>query len=521
MVKITFRIWILIAFIAFALISIFSIPPTFMEKGVLIKSVGKTSTLFEQGLRSGTIITQINSAQIKNTGDYTNAMNSFVESFSSENETKKLEITTNEIEIVGLFSKSSVEDLTVQQIPKTRLKTGLDLQGGARALVTAEEKLTDEQLDDLISVSQERLNVYGLTDVKLSKVSDLSGNKFMLVEIAGSSPSDLEDLIAKQGVFEAKIGNETVFKGGDEDITYVGRTGQDAIVSECFAIEEGEACNFRFVIYLSEEAAQRHADVTSNLSLDIESGGKYLDKKIDFFLDGEITDSLNIGADLKGKIATQIQISGSGSGATRQEAFEAAKIDMKKLQTVLITGSLPFKLKIAKLDTISPKLGPGFTKQILKAAFFAILAVSILVFIRYRKIKISIALVLTSLSEVLIILGIAALVKWNLDLPAIAGIIATIGTGIDSQLVILDESRHKEDSIKQRIKKALFIIATAYFTTLAALIPLTGWLSFLGIGAASAGLLKGFAFTTLIGITAGVLITRPAFADIARRFESD
>ena len=32
----------------------------------------------------------------------------------------------------------------------------------------------------------------------------------------------------------------------------------------------------------------------------------------------------------------------------------------------------------------------------------------------------------------------------------------------------------------------------------------------------TAGLLKGFAFTTVIGLTLGILITRPAFADIVR-----
>ena len=343
----------------------------------------------------------------------------------------------------------------------------------------------------------------------------------MLVEIAGSSPADLEDLVAKQGVFEAKIGNQTVFTGGDEDITYVGRTGQDAIISECFKIQEGEACNFRFVIYLSEQAAQRHADITDELEINLSSGGKYLSKQIDFYLDEKLTDSLNIGADLKGKVATQIQISGSSTGTTRQEALENTKNEMKKLQTILITGSLPFKLKIVKLDRISPKLGEQFTKQLLIAALFAIIAVSILVFIRYRKIKVSLALISVSLSEVLIILGVASLIKWNLDLPSIAGIIAAIGTGIDSQLIIMDEARIRGESIKQKIKKALFIIVTAFFTTFVALVPLTGALSFMGIGAASAGLLKGFAITTLIGITTGVLISRPAFADIARQMESD
>ena len=117
----------------------------------------------------------------------------------------------------------------------------------------------------------------------------------------------------------------------------------------------------------------------------------------------------------------------------------------------------------------------------------------------------------TSFSEVLIILGIASLIHWNLDLPSIAGILAVIGTGVDQQIVILDESKSgKQYSIKQRLKRALFIVISAYFTSLVSLLPLY-W--------AGAGLLKGFAVTTIIGITSAVLITRPAFADIVKKIE--
>jgi len=116
-------------------------------------------------------------------------------------------------------------------------------------------------------------------------------------------------------------------------------------------------------------------------------------------------------------------------------------------------------------------------------------------------------------SEIIIILGIASLIEWNIDLPGIAGILATVGTGIDQQIIILDEARQSLSlSIKQRMKRAFTIILGAYFTAVVALLPLL-W--------AGAGLLKGFAVTTIIGITAGVLITRPAFADMIRRIEKD
>lgn len=512
--KFTFKIWVLIFFFLASLISIFSLPPTFMEKGVLINSVEKNSTLFNEGLRSGMIITSINGQQIKSMDEYA-ALVSF------EGEQKVEILTKQKLQIIGLFSQEDFSSMIVGEIPATRIKTGLDLQGGARALVGAEEPLTESQLDDLIAVSEERFNLYGLTDVQIRKASDLSGKNFMLIEIAGSSPADLEELISKQGKFEAKIGNETIFSGGEEDITYVGRTGQDAGITECFTTAEGDVCNFRFVIYLSKAAAERHARVTDKLEINSTTGGKYLSEKIDFYLDDQLTSSLNIGADLKGKAATQIQISGSGVGATRQDAINQAGLDMKKLQTVLITGRLPFKLNIEKIDRISPRLGKDFTNQIFIAGVFAFLAVGLVVLIRYRRFKLVFVQLSTLASEVIILIGFAALIKWNLDLPSIAGIIAAIGTGVDDQLIIMDElmseSNEQGGSLKERIKRAFSIIMGAFSTTFIAMVPLTGALGFLGIGAASAGLLKGFAVTTILGISIGVLISRPAFADMVRQ----
>lgn len=512
--KITFRIWMLIIVVALSLISIFSIPPVAFKDGVSVTSVNQNSTIFDDGLRKGMIIEEINGEAIKTVSDYSAALSSL--NNLEGNDTQRLTIITDSVEIINLFTKDVIKDISIEEIPSTRIQTGLDLRGGARAFIKADVPLNDVQLEDLISVSEQRLNVYGLSDVKFFKVKTSDGENMMGVEIAGSSPENLEELIAKQGKFEAKIGNDTVFVGGDKDVTYVGRTGQDAMVTECFDAEGGQACNFRFTIYLSEPAAQRHADITNKLTIN----GSYLSKKLDFFIDGKPTSSLNIGSSLKGSVATQITISGSGSGADRNEAIDAAKLEMKKLQTILITGSLPFKLEIVKIDKISPNLGKEFTKQIFVAGIFALLAVFLVVLVRYRKMKISFAVIITSMSELLIVLGVAALVKWNLDLPSIAGIVAAIGTGVDDQIVILDESRSGHESLIQRIKNALFIIMTAFTTTVVAMLPLTGFLGFMGIGAASAGLLKGFAITTILGITAGILITRPAFADMAKQLEA-
>ena len=113
--------------------------------------------------------------------------------------------------------------------------------------------------------------------------------------------------------------------------------------------------------------------------------------------------------------------------------------------------------------------------------------------------------------EIIILLGIASAIKWNLDLPSIVGILVMIGTGVDQQIVILDESLSKRaGSMKEKLRWGLYIVMAAYFTTMFSLIPLW-W--------AGAGLLRGFMVTTLIGLTIGVLITRPAFADMLKILE--
>lgn len=499
--KITFRIWILIIAL---LLSLLAIRPSF-SSGVIITSIEQNSTFRQQGLSTGEIITRINDKEIKNKQDYA----SVIDELFQNNIEKRIDITTKNNNYI-VFTNETPK-ITVENSPQTKIQTGLDLRGGARAVVQPDEEITDSQLDDLVAISRNRFNVYGLSDINIRGVTDLSGNKFLLVEIAGATPSDLENLIAQQGKFEAKIGNITAFIGGKEkDIRDVCRNDATcAAVTSCSPAQEGYFCNFAFTIYLSQAAAQHHADITRNISLD--ETGQYLSESLKLYIDANEVDSLRISAGLRGQAATQISIQGSGTGTTQEEALKNTRNEMKRLQTVLLTGSLPYKLSIVRLDTISPTLGEKFSYTLILAGFISIIAVSIIIFARYRKFKASLALLVTSFSEIIIILGVAAFIGWNLDLPSIAGILATIGTGVDQQIVILDEAvRSRELSIKEKMKRALFVIISAYLTGVVSLIPLY-W--------AGAGLFKGFAFTTIIGITAGVLLTRPAFADMIKQIE--
>ena len=219
------------------ILSLFYIVSTAAESGVIIKSIEKNSTEFNEGLRSGMIIKSINSEEIKSAEDYSRVISSIL---PSKNETKII-LETDKGQFI--FLTNETPKITIDSIRITNLKTGLDLSGGARALVNAERPLSSSEMNDLVAITSNRLNVFGIADISVRSVSDLAGNNYMLVEVAGASPSDLREIVAKQGKFEARIGNKSfdnqtgilVFEGGEGDISDVCRNR-----AECSGIT---ACN--------------------------------------------------------------------------------------------------------------------------------------------------------------------------------------------------------------------------------------------------------------------------------------
>jgi len=204
---------------------------------------------------------------------------------------------------------------------------------------------------------------------------------------------------------------------------------------------------------------------------------------------------------LQGKVQPEIQISGPGD--SRDDAWR----NMNQLQSILESGALPTEIEIVQMNTISPTLGDEFMRAAVIAILFSILAVSVVIYFRYKDPRIVIPIILTSCTEVLLIFGFAAFIHWTIDLAAIAGIIAAIGSGVDDQIIITDESDKKKDelSMNRKLKRAFFIIFASAATTIAVMVPL------LTVGA---GGVRGFAFTTIVGVIIGVLLTRPAFAKV-------
>jgi len=197
--------------------------------------------------------------------------------------------------------------------------------------------------------------------------------------------------------------------------------------------------------------------------------------------------------------------------------LEDAQASLNDLTVLLESGSLSVPVDSVSRETISPLLGEDFLVNVALIGIVALVVVSLVIFVRYRVIKLTIPIVFTGLSEVILILGFASMIGWALDLAAVAGILTAVGSGVDDQIIITDElvrdRKEVETSLLRRIQRAFFIIVATASTVIATMAPIF----FLGMGL---GKLVGFAFTTISGVLIGVFITRPAFGEIAKRILS-
>ncbi|HOP08860.1 MAG TPA: preprotein translocase subunit SecD, partial [Candidatus Methanofastidiosa archaeon] len=174
-------------------------------------------------------------------------------------------------------------------------------------------------------------------------------------------------------------------------------------------------------------------------------------------------------------------------------------------------GALPVKQRVVSEGYVSATLGDLFLKEIVYAGIVAILVVGLIVYLRYKKANIVLPLLVTAFSETVIVLGVANVIGYQLDLPAIAGILATLGTGVDQMVIITDEVLRGEGSgkirasLSKRVSRAFAIIFASATTTIMAMIPLAYM---------QLGVLRGFAIVTIIGLLVGIFITRPTYAKV-------
>ncbi len=181
----------------------------------------------------------------------------------------------------------------------------------------------------------------------------------------------------------------------------------------------------------------------------------------------------------------QAQISG---GFTYEEASDLA--------IVLRAGALPAPVEVIQNITVGPTLGRDSIRKGLLSGIAGGLAVLIFMIIYYRfsGFIADVALIL----NVLFLLAVLSLFRATLTLPGIAGIILTMGMGVDSNVLIFERMREElalgrppRAAINAGYDRAFWTIVDAHVTTL---------ITALALFLFGTGPIKGFAVTLSAGI---------------------
>ncbi len=200
-------------------------------------------------------------------------------------------------------------------------------------------------------------------------------------------------------------------------------------------------------------------------------------------------------------------LSGTAEGMTSSERSSNGLAKAKEIVNILKSGSLPVRITLGNKKFIPSPLGKTFLDYSLIALALSITFISVIISLRYKKLFLILPVLTISLVEIIILVAIMG--TFTIDLAAIAGIIAAIGVSVDSQIVITDELTRASRNliVRERLKRAFDIVTMNAAVAICAMLPLL----FSGITE-----IIGFAVATILGSLLGVLLSRPAYALIAK-----
>jgi preprotein translocase subunit SecD len=192
-------------------------------------------------------------------------------------------------------------------------------------------------------------------------------------------------------------------------------------------------------------------------------------------------------------INSRIDDSGVIEGNFSQEAAH-------DLALILRAGALPASIKYLEERTVGPSLGADSIKHGVQASILSLVVVMIFMVFYYRLSGVNAVLALVL--NLIILLAALAMFGAVLTLPGIAGVILTIGMGVDSNVLIFERIREElrngksaSAAVEAGFDKAFLTIIDTHVTTVVSAF----FLFIFGTGA-----IRGFAITLTIGLIANV-----------------
>lgn len=352
------------------------------------------------------------------------------------------------------------------------IRLGLDLVGGSRIVYEAEipdgynqANLADD-MNSVQKVIRQRLTDKGFTEATVA----LSGENRVTVEIPQiTNPEEAVQTLGTTAklTFVDADGKEWLTGSDIKKASYgYGRpTGNE--VTDVHYVQ----------VQFTSEGQKKFAEATGNIAA--RTDGTNI---MAIVMDNQVISSPSVSSQID---SDSCVISGS---FTRDSAAELADL--------INAGQIPFSLKQVELRSVGPQLGADAMRTSLIAGLIGIALVMLFMLIVYRipGLVASIALCFYMVIEALIF----SLVRVNLSLPGIAGIILSIGMAVDANVIIFERVKEElkngktvKSAIDSGFKRAFTAILDSNITTLIA----CAVLFFLGTGT-----IVGFATTLGIGV---------------------
>ena len=376
------------------------------------------------------------------------------------------------------------------------IRWGIDIRGGVEAVFTPDipdNQITDEDMDAAKTIIDTRMVSQNITDYEIYADKD---NHQIVVRF----PWAAEDTEMDPAAAVASLGETaelTFCKAAQYDennILFTGEHVEEATAN--YTEQDG------WVVALDLDATATSIFATATKEL-VSSGGQ-----IAISMDG-IT-----------LTAPQVQsvITDGKAVITGMEDADAA-ID---LANKINAGALPFALSVddSKLSIVSATLGANALNVMLIAGSIAFGVICLLMIIRYRLngVIASIALLGQLAGSIAAISGyFPGVDSFTLTIPGIAGIILSIGVGVDCNVIAAERIRQEfrngrtiDGAINNGFKNSLSAIIDGNVTIVIVSIVLMGAFGTSGIifyplfslifGASIAGSIYSFGYTLLIGV---------------------
>jgi preprotein translocase subunit SecD len=410
-------------------------------------------------------------------------------------------------EIITISGGSPTQQSAIHDIITGTEYAGYDVASTGNGGYTMTLKLSEirsveeRALDTSIDTIRERVNTLGVSEPQIEKYG--LGDNEILVQLPGvSDPGRVENIIQSTAKLEihAVVGSygsvaeaQQANPGGipPEDELLKGNNGEggpdEYYLLKRLAIVSGT--DFRDAQPSTDENGR--PDITFDLTT--EAGDrfyKYTDAnkgtgQMAIVLDNQVREV----AGIEGAIRDQGRITG---GFSQDQAAD--------LSLMLRTGSLPASISYLETRTVGPTLGAASIHEGVVASIAGLVVVLIFLLIYYKGAGVNAVLAL--LLNLLILLGFMGFSGATLTLPGIAGVILTIGMGVDSNVLIFERIREElrlgktaAAAVQDGFAHAWTTIFDTHVTTVvsAAILFLFG-----------TGPVKGFAVTLTIGLIANI-----------------